>query len=61
MKKELVATSKFLSLVLRRRPETVGSTLDAEGWVAVDKLLKACADHGRVISRERLAEVVRTN
>ena len=61
MNKELVATSKFLSLVLRHRPETVGITLDAEGWVAVDELLKACADHGRVISRERLGEVVRTN
>jgi hypothetical protein len=31
MKEQLVATSKFLSLVLRHRPEVIGIELDAEG------------------------------
>lgn len=61
MKQELVWTSKFLSLVLRHRPEAVGITLDPEGWVAVDELLAACEQHGRTIPRELLDEVVRTN
>jgi putative RNA 2'-phosphotransferase len=61
MKDALVATSKFLSLVLRHRPEVIGIELDAEGWVPVEDLLAACAQHGRAISREQLDAVVRTN
>ena len=58
---QLSATSKFLSLVLRHRPEVIGIELDAEGWVDVEKLLAACAKHGRAISREQLDAAVRTN
>jgi putative RNA 2'-phosphotransferase len=61
MRRELVKTSKFLSLVLRHRPEAVGLTLDEQGWVEVDVLLSAAEDHGRVISRDLLDEVVFTN
>jgi putative RNA 2'-phosphotransferase len=61
MNEQLISTSKFLSLVLRHRPCTIGITLDAEGWVAVDELLAACSRHGKAISRELLDEVVRTN
>jgi putative RNA 2'-phosphotransferase len=61
MKSQLVATSKFLSLVLRHRPDVIGIELDAEGWVPVEDLLAACAQHGRAISREQLDTVVRTN
>ncbi len=61
MKEQQVATSKFLSLVLRHRPEVIGITLDAEGWVPVEELLAACAQHSRAISREQLDVVVRTN
>ncbi|PKQ31275.1 MAG: RNA 2'-phosphotransferase [Actinobacteria bacterium HGW-Actinobacteria-2] len=50
--------SKFLSLVLRHSPETVGISLDAQGWVGVDELLAACGQHGRSISRAELDEVV---
>jgi putative RNA 2'-phosphotransferase len=61
MSEQPVATSKFLSLVLRHRPDVIGITLDAEGWVSVEVLLAACAQHGRTISREQLDAVVRTN
>jgi putative RNA 2'-phosphotransferase len=61
MSEQLVATSKFLSLVLRHRPDAIGITLDAEGWVSVEVLLTACAQHGRAISREQLDAVVRAN
>jgi RNA:NAD 2'-phosphotransferase (TPT1/KptA family) len=30
--KTLVATSKFLSLVLRHQPESIGLSLDTNGW-----------------------------
>jgi putative RNA 2'-phosphotransferase len=58
---QLVTVSKFLSLVLRHQPQTIGITLDAEGWVAVDELLAAAARHGQAISEDQLDEVVWTN
>ena len=32
--------SKFLSLVLRHRPETIGLTLDQSGWADIDALIR---------------------
>ena len=54
-------TSKFLSLVLRHRPEKIGISLDDAGWVDVETLLRAMSHHGKRISRETLDYVVRTN
>ena len=56
-----VATSKFLSLVLRHRPEAIGITLDGAGWVAVDTLLAQCRAHDRELTREALHEIVATS
>ncbi len=53
-----IQTSKFLSLVLRHKPEEVGITLDSAGWVDVNELLRACAAHGKTISREQLDDLV---
>lgn len=50
--------SRFLSLILRHRPETVGIRLDANGWADVDDLLLACAGHDCGFTREELREVV---
>ena len=54
-------TSKFLSLVLRHQPETIGITLDDAGWVTVEELLTALARHGRALTREQLNFVVENN
>lgn len=56
-----VKTSKFLSLVLRHRPERIGLELDEAGWVGVDELLAACAAHSRTLTRAELDHVVATN
>ena len=32
-------TSKFISLILRHKPEAVGITLDEHGWANVEELL----------------------
>jgi len=61
MNKQIVETSKFLSYVLRHKPQAIGITLDAEGWVAVDDLLTAAARNGQSITRQQLEEVVATN
>ena len=53
-----VRLSKFLSLVLRHQPETIGLTLDAQGWAPVDTLLERCAASGTLITREQLLHIV---
>lgn len=53
--------SKFLSYVLRHKPEEVGISLDSNGWVSVDELLSKAALTGRSISREQLERIVANN
>jgi RNA:NAD 2'-phosphotransferase (TPT1/KptA family) len=61
MDRELISTSRFLSLVLRHRPETIGITLDEQGWVEIDELLAAADRAGRTLTRPLLERVVREN
>jgi putative RNA 2'-phosphotransferase len=58
---DVVRVSKRLSYVLRHRPESVGLTLDAAGWVDVDQLLQALASSGLSLTRAELEHVVATN
>lgn len=37
---DLVRISKFLSLILRHKPEEIGLTLDPNGWADVEELLR---------------------
>lgn len=57
----LIKTSKFLSYVLRHRPDEIGIQLDDSGWVEVDALLRASGEHGQKLSPELLQEIVATN
>ena len=61
MKDRLTITSKFLSLVLRHKPEEIGINLDPAGWVVVSDLLDACKRHGFQITFEELETVVATS
>lgn len=53
--------SRFLSLILRHAPETVGLTLEENGWVKVDDLIRACRRNGKEITLAELREVVAAN
>ena len=61
MRKELIETSRFLSLVLRHRPETIGISLDENGWVETTELLEKCRRFGSPITEKELGEIVETN
>ena len=61
MPKSEVNISKFLSLVLRHKPEEIGLELDAAGWVDVEVLLEACRTHNFELSRQQLESVVANN
>lgn len=53
--------SKFLSLILRHKPDSVGVQLDANGWTDIDTLLQKMNQAGTQIDREVLDYVVTTN
>jgi putative RNA 2'-phosphotransferase len=53
-----VRLSKFLSFVLRHKPQTIGIQLDSAGWVGVAELLRACTEHQVTVSRADLDQVV---
>jgi putative RNA 2'-phosphotransferase len=61
MNQRLIEISKYLSLVLRHKPQTIGIALDVEGWVPIDELLTAAGKAKRPLTREQLEEVVATN
>ena len=52
----LTQTSKFISLILRHKPETIGITLDEHGWANVNELL-----NGVKIDMPILEEIVATD
>jgi putative RNA 2'-phosphotransferase len=56
-----VHLSKFLSLVLRHRPGTIGIVLDQNGWVEIAELVSKCERHGTPISADILRDLVATS
>ncbi|HYW12231.1 MAG TPA: RNA 2'-phosphotransferase [Longimicrobium sp.] len=61
MDKTLVKTSRWMSMVLRHAPESVGLQLDEAGWVEVDALLEAARRAGVALDRATLDRVVGEN
>lgn len=61
MKPHHVKISKFLSYVLRHKPETIGLTLEDGGWVAVEQLLQALKAARKDVTRDLLEDIVQTN
>jgi putative RNA 2'-phosphotransferase len=61
MEKGLVKKSKFLSLVLRHDPKSIGLELDQAGWARVDELIEKANRAGVGLTREVLRQVVEYN
>jgi len=61
MKNEDREHSKFLSYVLRHKPEALGLSLDKAGWAGVDELIGKAREHGRELDRRVLERVVAEN
>ncbi|MCW2254919.1 putative RNA 2'-phosphotransferase [Providencia alcalifaciens] len=61
MKQDTTKISKFLSYVLRHKPESIAIKLDADGWIAIDTLLLQANRYGHKLNREILDHVVETN
>jgi putative RNA 2'-phosphotransferase len=59
--KENIRISKLMSLVLRHKPETIGLTLNENGWADVDELMTKMSQAGVNITPEILQFVVGSN
>jgi putative RNA 2'-phosphotransferase len=57
-KAELESTSKFLSLVLRHKPEQIGLSLDSEGWASIDELVNLANAAGQPLDRMSIEVIV---
>lgn len=55
-------TSKFISLILRHKPETIGISLDEHGWADVQEMIQGInATGNHHLSEDLLEEIVRTD
>ena len=60
--KQLQSTSKFISLILRHRPESIGIALDEHGWADVREMIDGINKSGNhTLDMETLEEIVRTD
>jgi putative RNA 2'-phosphotransferase len=59
--RQTIKISKFLSLVLRHEPDTIGITLDENGWTSVPSLIAKLGPNFPGFNMAMLEEVVSTN
>jgi putative RNA 2'-phosphotransferase len=57
MPARLIHLSKFLSFVLRHKPDSVGIQLDSEGWTDIDELIEKSNAAGKLLTREELLHI----
>lgn len=58
---DVTELSKFLSYVLRHKPESIGVVLDSEGWASVDAIIVGAARIARIVSHDMVEYVVATS
>ena len=57
---DLNKTSKFISLILRHKPETIGISLDEHGWASVSELIEGISKK-QYIDMAMLEKIVATD
>lgn len=57
-KTNLIQTGKYLALLLRHNPGSIGLELDKNGWADIDELIKKSK---RPLTRDIIEEIVQTN
>ncbi|HGN1704930.1 TPA: RNA 2'-phosphotransferase [Providencia rettgeri] len=61
MQVDTIKISKFLSYVLRHKPESIALKLNQDGWADIETLLAQANRHGQKLTRAVLEHVVATN
>ena len=58
---DLNSISKYMSLILRHKPEVIGIELDEHGWANTDDLINGIGKDNQGFNFELLEEIVRTD
>ena len=58
--RRLERLSKFISMILRHKPEVIGITLDEHGWANVDELVESI-NKNEAFSKATLEKIVKTD
>lgn len=53
--------SRYMSLILRHKPEIIGISLDEHGWAVVDDLINGIAKNNEGFDMKTLEEIVKTD
>lgn len=53
--------SRYMSLILRHKPDVIGISLDEHGWANVDELIHGIAQNNKGFNMQALEEIVRTD
>lgn len=61
MQLNFVQLSKFLSFILRHKPDAIGLVLDPQGWINIDDLIEKSNAAGTQFGRDDLLHVVETS
>jgi putative RNA 2'-phosphotransferase len=61
MSADPVQLSKFLSFVLRHKPDAIGLTLDPQGWASINELIEMGNAAGTQFDRNDLRQIVETS
>lgn len=61
MGKQDINLSKFISLILRHKPEIIDIQVDKNGWCDVEELLDRMKNKGRAITRAQLDHIVESD
>ena len=56
-----VKLGKFISLILRHKPETIDIKLDENGWADTKELIEKISESGKEIDFETLERIVNEN
>ena len=56
-----IQLSKFLTFILRHRPDAIGLSLDSNGWARIDELIEKSKGTRTPFNRDDLLHVVRTS
>ncbi|MEQ5206067.1 RNA 2'-phosphotransferase [Proteus sp. fly-1067] len=59
--KDKVQISRFLSYILRHAPESIGLSLDDQGWGEISQLILLAQKKGTPLTIELINDVVKTN
>jgi len=61
MTDNIVAASKFLSLLLRHKPEEIGLSLDDEGWAEIEDIVRLTAGRRIQLTKKLIDKITATS